>query len=242
MICPHQQIIPIRTTLPSSSEFRLNQYIALSTGLSRRESDQAIAAGRVMVNGRPAVLGSRVSRDSVVTLDGKLVKPARLTYIMLNKPIGYLCSRRSQGAPTIYELLPSKYRHLNSAGRLDKDTSGLIILTNDGYFAETLMHPRYGKSKIYQVQLNRPIVESDKFRLKQGVNLDDGISIIRPLEATDPLTLKISLTEGRNRQIRRTFRALGYEVVKLHRLAIGGYRLGRLKPGELRSFKPKTGT
>ena len=137
---------------------RINKYIALSTGLSRRAADAAILDGRVTVDEQPASSGMKVSATTVVTLDGTVLsRPAATQTIMLNKPVGYVCSRDGQGSQTIYELLPADLHSLKPVGRLDKDSSGLLLLTNDGTLANQLTHPRYEKIKEYIVQLNKPL-------------------------------------------------------------------------------------
>ena len=217
---------------------RLNKFVARATGLSRREADEVITQGRVTVNGKTGVVGQRVSKNDVVAINGDAIQQPQLVYLMLNKPAGYLSSRRSQSAPTVYQLLPEKYRTLKIAGRLDKDTTGLIILTNNGDFANKLTHPRYGKDKLYRAVLNRPIKSRDLDKLARGVELEDGVSVLTPKRQIDEKTLEVSLGEGRNRQIRRTFAALGYEIAALHRLAMGPYHLGDLKPGRYKLIEP----
>ena len=125
--------------------------------------------------------------------------------MLLNKPVGYVCSRKGQGSQTIYDLIPAKYHHLESVGRLDKDSSGLLLLTDDGELANKLTHPSFRKEKVYEVTLDKSLHESDLARLQHGIELDDGTSrfIISPLKAQNSYLVTIS--EGRNRQIRRTF-------------------------------------
>jgi 23S rRNA pseudouridine2605 synthase len=210
---------------------RINKFIAAATGLSRRGADQAIASGRVLVNGAHPQAGQPVSASDNVTLDGRKLSQANATQtVMLNKPAGYVVSRQGQGSQTIYNLLPSNLHHLKPIGRLDKDSSGLLLLTNDGQLAQTLTHPRYQKSKIYEVELDKPLLPAHKQQIEQGVMLEDGQSRL----ALTPLggkSWKITMQEGRNRQIRRTFAALGYSVTKLHRTHFGAYELGQLAPG-----------
>ncbi len=214
---------------------RLNKYIARSSALSRRAADLAIKEGRVTINRRTAILGDQVAQGDDVTLDGRSITPSVKTLtIMLNKPAGYVCSRTGQGSKTIYDLLPEKYRHLNPAGRLDKDSSGLLIMTSDGALAERLTHPRYGKQKIYQVTLNKTLELPDKNRLLSGVMLKDGLSKFIKVNNYSNTVCEVSLNEGRNRQIRRTFNSLGYKVIELHRTQFGPYELGNLKPGAIK--------
>lgn len=214
---------------------RLNKYIASSTTLSRRAADAAIAAGRVTINGKPAEQGTVVSTADIVTLDGDSITPLMThTTVMLNKPVGYVCSRNGQGAPTIYDLLPNDLQHLQPVGRLDKDSSGLLLLTDDGDLANQLTHPRYGKTKVYEVVLNKPLQPLHHQMISDiGVQLEDGRSqfAISQIERGNT-EYQVTMHEGRNRQIRRTFAALGYTVIALHRTHFGPYNLGNTKTGK----------
>lgn len=212
---------------------RLNKYVAASTGVSRRSADELIKAGRVMVNGQIAIIGRQIKETDVVTMNAKVLLPAKHIYLALNKPVGYVSSRRGQGAKTIQELLPEPYRHLKTVGRLDKASSGLILLTNDGDFALRMTHPSFAKTKVYDVTLNQPLKEEDAARIKQGIQLEDGFSQFQ-LTLLEPNRRRwqIEMREGRNRQIRRTFLALRYRVLGLHRTAIGSYHLGELQSGK----------
>lgn len=212
---------------------RINQFIAASTDLSRRAADSAVADGRVAVNGQTASLGTPVGEHDSVTLDGALLTPrATHTYIALHKPAGYVSSRARQGAdPTAYELLPAHFKTLRIAGRLDRDSSGLLVLTDDGNFIQALTHPSADKSKVYEITLESPISAEDIGRLQAGVKLTDGLSRVAVKNAQGK-HLTVSLGEGRNRQLRRTLGALGYTVVRLHRLSMGHLTLGDLAPGQ----------
>jgi len=213
---------------------RLNKYIALATGLSRRAADDAIAAGRVQVGAQHAKLGDQVTETDTVAFDGKLLKPPEeVQTIMLNKPAGYVCSRDGQGNKTIYELLPAKYHALKPVGRLDKDSSGLLLLTNNGTLAFELTHPSFQKEKHYEVTLDHALSKADLNSIaKEGVRLADGASKLGLSALNNDNTVwKVTMAEGRNRQIRRTFEALGYTVTKLHRTHLGSYTLDALKSG-----------
>jgi 23S rRNA pseudouridine2605 synthase len=165
-------------------------------------------------------------------------------YLAFNKPIGYVCSRRAQGdRPTIYELLPAQYHVLKPVGRLDQNSSGLILLTNDGDFAYRMTHPKFLKTKVYHAQLSHALAPLHQQMISDhGVQLEDGtskflISRIEQAESPDPHakeTYEITMSEGRNRQIRRTFQSLGYEVTKLHRTQFGSYSLDGIKAGEFK--------
>lgn len=214
---------------------RLNKFIASSSALSRRAADTAVEHGRVTINGKLAVAGSQVETSDEVCLDGiKLVPPAKTVTIMLNKPTGYVCSRDGQGSATIYDLLPPEYQRLNPVGRLDKDSSGLLLLTNDGKLAEQLAHPRYEKTKVYEVTLNyalQPLTR--QIITDHGVMLDDGNSQfeLERMFDNDDTQWYVTMHEGRYRQIRRTFASLGFTVTALHRTQFGSYSLSGLPSG-----------
>ena len=220
-------------------EIRLNKFLAEKVGLSRREADNLIADGKVLVNQQPAVLGARISETDEIICDGKIIstKKPEYIYLMLNKPVGYVSSRKAQGeVPTLYELLPEKYQKLKTVGRLDKNSSGLILLTNDGDFAFKHTHPKFYKLKTYLVELDETLAPLHQQEISDfGIHLEDGLSKLF-LTKLDKGRLKwqVEMSEGRNRQIRRTFAALGYKVVKLHRIEFGHYQLGDLKTGEFK--------
>ncbi len=213
---------------------RINVYIAQATGLSRRSADKAIAEGRVIINDHIASIGESVNTDDSIKLDEKLLlAPQTKTLVALNKPRGYVVSRKGQGAKTIYDLLPEKYHVLKPVGRLDKDSSGLLLLTNDGKLAQNLTHPSAQKNKVYLVGLNLPLKESDANDLNRGIQLVDGLSRLSISGmSNDRKSMTVTISEGRNRQIRRTFAALQYRVNSLHRIRFGEYDIKNLKPGE----------
>lgn len=217
-----------------SQQLRLNKFLAERIGLSRREADVAIESGKVSVNDQPASLGVKIDKNDKVCYNGKVVPFwAHFSYLMMNKPVGYVCSRHRQGdTPTIYELLPDKYRELKTVGRLDKDSSGLILLTNDGDFAFQMTHPKFVKTKIYEVRLDNPLSTEDCKAIEKGVKLKDGISKLGLKKLGDAQHWQVTMSEGRNRQIRRTFGALGYNVVALHRTHFGKYQLADLASGK----------
>lgn len=222
-----------------SETLRLNKFLAERLGVSRREADELIAAGKVTVDGKPAILGAHIDKTSKVCYNKKIVPfETDFLYLAFNKPVGYVCSRRAQGlAPTLYELLPEKYHKLKTVGRLDKDSSGLILLTNDGDFAFQMTHPKFHKEKVYEVKLSRPLEPLHQQMISDyGIMLDDGPSKFTVIKDSDHYT--VILSEGRNRQIRRTFAALGYRVTALHRTQFGPYRLSGLKSGECVIIKP----
>lgn len=215
---------------------RINKYIALASPLSRRAADAAVLAGRVQINGKPADAGSQVNALDVVSLDGKpIFVDQKLQTIMLHKPVGVVVSRDGQGAKTVYDLLPPEYQHLNPVGRLDKNSSGLLLMTNDGALANELTHPRYAKIKLYEIRLNQPLAPLHQQMINdRGLTLEDGLSKLQ-LEKLDDTgyAWRVTMHEGRNRQIRRTFSALDYTVTRLHRTQFGEYCLGDLPKGAL---------
>jgi 23S rRNA pseudouridine2605 synthase len=213
---------------------RINKFVAQSTGLSRRAADRAITEGRVSVNRSVATLGDSVAPGDVVALDKRTITPAvKPLTIMLNKPPGYVSSRQGQGSQTIYDLLPAEYHSLKPVGRLDKDSSGLLLLTNDGDLANRLTHPRYAKTKVYEIKLDKGLAEQDYDLItRHGVELEDGLSKFELDYGNDQnLEWTVTMREGRNRQIRRTFAALGYTVNGLHRINFGPYKLQGLPTG-----------
>lgn len=214
---------------------RLNKYIAFHLGLSRREADVLIEKGSVQVNGTVASLGGRVEEGQTVSVNGKPIsQKSDYTYLALNKPVGYVSSRRQQGDnPTLYDLLPQEYHSLKPVGRLDKDSSGLLLLTDDGDFAFEMTHPKFYKVKTYQIRLGSALQPLHQQMISDfGIQLDDGpskLSLERRSE--DRREWTVTMHEGRNRQIRRTFASLGYDVTALHRTSFGAYQLADLASG-----------
>lgn len=223
-------------------EIRLNKFLAERLGLSRREADDAIAAGRVKIDGETATLGARVSEKTQVVFDGKpVVFEKSYTYLMLNKPEGYVCSRKQQGeADTIYSLLPEEYHSLKTVGRLDKDSCGLILLTDDGDFAYKMTHPSFKKYKVYIIELDRALEPLHQQMISDfGVDLPDGKSKLTLSKLSeDRKTWQVEMSEGRNRQIRRTFAALGYRVTFLKRIQFDNFSLGTLEEGKILPILP----
>ena len=219
-----------------STTTRANKYVALCLGVSRRHADQLIEKGKIIINDYPAELGSRVRPEDTVEYNGKQLLPKNNKYLLLHKPTGYVCSRRRQGdTPTIYELLPADYHHLKPVGRLDKDTSGIILLTNDGDTAHRMTHPSFKKKKRYLTTLDKALEPLHRQMISDfGVDLPDGKSQLTLSRQHDNDDKKwvIEMSEGRNRQIRRTFSALGYTVTKLHRTNFGDYSVGDISPGK----------
>jgi 23S rRNA pseudouridine2605 synthase len=215
---------------------RINKYVAQATGLGRRAADAAILQGRVEVNGEVPSVGYDVRDSDKVTLDKRAITPdVKTQTIMLNKPVGYVCSREGQGSKTIYDLLPAELHNLKPVGRLDKNSSGLLLLTNDGDLAYELTHPSRQKVKVYKVTLDTPLQPLHRQMISDlGVLLEDGPSKfeLERLQDGDDTGWKIHMSEGRNRQIRRTFAALGYKVKTLHRTHFGTYQMYGLEVGK----------
>ena len=214
---------------------RLNRYVAAGSGLSRRAADVAVTAGRVRVNGQLGSLGIAVEDGDTVTLDGlTLSLPTTFRYVALNKPAGYISSRTRQGrSPIVYDLLSPADQDLRLAGRLDQQSSGLVLLSNDGDFINRMSHPSADKLKVYEVDVDRTPKAEHLAKLERGIELADGNSRMS-VQAVDGHKLTLALSEGRSRQIRRTLGALGYGITRLHRVAIGDYELGDLQPGQWR--------
>jgi 23S rRNA pseudouridine2605 synthase len=214
---------------------RINKYLAQAVGMSRRTADKAVEAGRVQVNGTPAQPGTDVTEADTVMFNGRTIAlPTNTSTIILNKPVGYVVSRDGQGSRTIYELLPAEFHNLKPVGRLDKDSSGLLLLTNDGTLAHELTHPSFQKTKIYEIELNKPLEPLHQQMISDhGIMLEDGNSKLQLEKLHDNhKTWKVTMQEGRNRQIRRTFQSLGYKVTKLHRTHFGSYALTSLSSGQ----------
>ena len=209
---------------------------------SRRGAEAFITGGRVEVNEKPVFkpfFKIDPAKD-IVTLDNKKIAPKPKVYLLLNKPEGVTTTRKDPYAnKTVLELLPKEYRHLNPVGRLDRSTSGLLLLTNDGELAFRLTHPKFKVEKAYRVVLDRPIVNRDIARLKEGVLLGDGISSCIKARALRPFKVIVTVCEGRKRQIRRMFDTLGYKVIKLARIQEGCLKLADLPPGKFRALSSR---
>ena len=215
---------------------RLNRFLAAAGLGSRRHCDELIAAGRVIVNGQPCTnFSTQVEASDHVKVDHKLVRPAEPLTIVLHKPAGFVSTRRDPNArDTIYDLLPAKFGRLFNVGRLDAQTEGLLLLTSDGDLAQHLTHPRYKVEKEYEVTLDRRWDPQRGQKLLEGVFLDGKRARLAHLQAIGPTRLRVVLRQGLNRQIRRMFYEIGYEVDRLVRTRIGHLRLGELPRGHWR--------
>lgn len=215
---------------------RLNRFLAAAGLGSRRHCDELIAAGRVTINGKLCADFSAqpIERDHV-KVDGKLVLVERLFYILLHKPAGFVSTSKDPNArDTIFDLLPAKFPRLFNVGRLDTQSEGLIVLTNDGDFAQKLTHPRHQIEKEYEVTLDRVWAPALAAKLRRGVFLDGQRAQMVRLQAVGPKRLRVILRQGINRQIRRMFYEIGYEVKRLVRIRVGHLRLGDLPRGDWR--------
>ncbi len=220
---------------------RLQKFLADAGVASRRSAEQFIVEGRVTVNGTTVTqLGSKVDPVSArVTVDGHPVKTKRKVYAALHKPVGYICTREDElGRRTVFDLLPADWTNLFSVGRLDRDSEGLIFLTNDGDFSLKLTHPRYGVSKIYHAMVRGKVDQPAINRFIAGVEHEGELLKAergRVLSSNNSRSIvELELTQGKNREVRRLFEVLGHEVEHLRRVQIGPIKLGELPPGKWR--------
>jgi len=224
-------------------EERLQKIIARMGLASRRGAEEIITGGRVTVNGETASIGMKADPEKDhIKVDGKLlVRPEPKVYLMLNKPQGVVTSLSDpEGRPTVKEFLKGVRYRVFPVGRLDYDSEGLILLTNDGDFSNRLLHPSGKIPKTYAVKVRGMITEEKMKRLRQGVRLEDGqtgparVRFLRESETNS--WIEISITEGRKRQVRRMVEAVGHPAIKLRRISINGLKLGGLKIGEIRAL------
>jgi len=219
---------------------RLNKFLAHAGLGSRRHCEELIVAGRIRIDGETVRdLATRVEDGQTVTVDGQPVRAERFVYWLVNKPRGYLCTNHDPGKrPLAIELVPHVLQRVYTVGRLDEDSEGLLLLTNDGDLANRLMHPRFGVEKTYVVQVAGDPSREDLEKLQKGVWLSDGFVRARHVRRLrrqgDSVWLRIVLSEGKNREIRRMLARLGHKVMRLQRVAIGPIELGRLGVGKSR--------
>jgi 23S rRNA pseudouridine2605 synthase len=215
---------------------RLNAYLARAGVASRRRADELIKAGRVRVNGEPGELNTFVESRDVVEVDGERVAKQTLAYVLLNKPPGVVTTAHDpQGRPTVVGLVGHAAR-IVPVGRLDLETTGALLLTNDGALAHRLAHPRYGVEKTYEVETWKEPDDAALRRLAEGVELEDGLTAPARVRRLGPARFELVLHEGRNRQVRRMCEAVGHRVRRLHRSVYAGLRVDGLAPGEWRDL------
>ncbi len=222
---------------------RLQKFLANAGVASRRKAEELITSGRVKVNGRVVTeLGTKVDdAKDVVAVSGKVIRPAETIWIALNKPRGYLSTRKDpEGRPTVYDLLPPALHGLFYVGRLDRDSEGLLLLTNDGDTANRMLHPRYEVQRVYEVLVRGELKPDRIQKLVDGVELEDGIATAESVRvlgvARNETRLRLSLREGRKREVRRMLWAVGHKVLRLKRLSYGPIKLGRLPEGKWRKL------
>jgi 23S rRNA pseudouridine2605 synthase len=215
---------------------RLNAYLARAGIASRRGAEELIIAGRVRVNGEVAGLATFVEQRDTVEVDGARVEAEPLTYVLLHKPSGVVTTARDpHGRPTVVGLVGHE-RRVVPVGRLDADTTGALLLTNDGPLAHRLMHPRYEVDKIYEADVEGEPDEDDLRRLREGVELEDGRTSPAEAELVGPARVRLTIHEGRKHQVKRMLEAVGHPVRRLHRSSYAGLTLEGLEPGEWREL------
>ena len=218
---------------------RLNAYLARAGIASRRGAEALIRAGRVTVNGEVAGLATFVEGKDRVEVDGAEVGPEPLTYVLLHKPAGVVTTARDpHGRPTVVGLVGHE-RRVVPVGRLDADTTGVLLLTNDGPLAHRLMHPRYEVDKVYEVEVEGEPSNEALEALRRGVELDDGPTAPAVAQRLAPSRLELTLHEGRKHQVKRMLAAVGHPVTRLHRSSYAGLTADGLRPGEWRELRPE---
>jgi 23S rRNA pseudouridine2605 synthase len=217
---------------------RLNVYLARTGVASRRGADELIKAGRVTVNGAPGQLNTFVGERDVVELDGRPLARQALAYVLLHKPPGVVTTARDpHGRRTVVDLVDHAAR-LVPVGRLDADTTGALLLTNDGPLAHRLAHPRYGVEKVYEAEVEGEPDDEALRMLAEGVELEDGRTAPARARRLGPSRVELTLHEGRKHQVKRMLEAVGHPVVRLHRPRYAGLTLDGLAPREWRELEP----
>jgi len=215
---------------------RLNAYLARAGVASRRQADELVKAGRVRVNGRVGELNTFVDAGDVVELDGRALAPQRLAYVLLHKPAGVVTTARDpRGRPTVVDLVRHEARVV-PVGRLDADTTGALLLTNDGPLAHRLAHPRYEVEKVYEADVEGEPDDEALRRLANGVELDDGRTAPARVRRLGPSRIELALHEGRKHQVKRMCAAVGHPVRRLHRSRYAGLTVEGLEPGAWREL------
>jgi pseudouridine synthase len=215
---------------------RLNAYLARAGVASRRKADELIKAGRVRVNGERGELNTFVGANDVVEVDGEPVTRQRLAYVLLHKPAGVVTTARDpHGRRTVVDLVRHEARVV-PVGRLDADTTGVLLLTNDGPLAHRLAHPRYEVDKVYEAEVEGDISPEALQRLEQGVELEDGVTAPARVRRLGPGRVELAVHEGRKHQVKRMLEAVGHPVRRLHRSVYAALRADDLAPGEWREL------
>jgi 23S rRNA pseudouridine2605 synthase len=215
---------------------RLNAYLARAGVASRRAAEELIRAGRVRVNGEVAGLATFVEPRDTVEVDGSPIEPEPLTYVLLHKPAGVVTTARDpQGRPTVVGLVDHE-RRVVPVGRLDADTTGALLLTNDGPLAHRLMHPRYEVDKVYEAEVEGEPSDEGLAQLTDGIELDDGGTAPARVRRLGPSLVELTIHEGRKHQVKRMLQAVGHPVRRLHRKAYAGLTLDGVAPGEWREL------
>jgi 23S rRNA pseudouridine2605 synthase len=252
MVCPGVVLAPPVTTAivkptaaPTAARaskrrhnrvMRLNAYLARAGIASRRGAEKLIRAGRVTVNGEVAGLATFVEGADRVEVDGDEVTPEPLTYVLLHKPAGVVTTARDpQGRPTVVGLVAHE-RRVVPVGRLDADTTGVLLLTNDGPLAHRLMHPRYEVDKVYEAEVEGEPDDEALAQLAEGVEVDDGMTALAEVRRLEPSRVELTLHEGRKHQVKRMLAAVGHPVTRLHRSSYAGLDADGLEPGEWREL------
>jgi 23S rRNA pseudouridine2605 synthase len=231
---PANRLLALAARIPP---MRLNAYLARTGVASRRKADELIKAGRVTVNGDPGELNTFVENRDRVEVDGEPVAKQRLSYVLLHKPAGVLTTARDpRGRPTVLELVAGHDARIVPVGRLDADTTGALLLTNDGELAHRLAHPRYEVEKVYVAEVEGEPGDEALRRLERGIELDDGPTATARARWLAPNRVELSIHEGRKHQVKRMLAAVGHPVVALHRSRYAGLTLEGLGPGESREL------
>lgn len=224
---------------------RINKFISNHTGLSRRAIDKLIRESRISVNGRIAKLGQTVDEEDNIEIDGEKVsfKKAFYTYLLLNKPKGIITTRHDdKGRETVMDLIPKKYSHLRPAGRLDCNTEGLLIMTDDGDFINLLTHPKNKVKKVYHALIFGRMKDGEIDKMKKGITVDNDLLKVDKViekhfyETKDKSDIEVYITHGKNHEIRKIFKAVGHPVISLTRVAIGNLKIFGMKPGQFLLF------
>ena len=217
---------------------RLNAYLARAGVASRRGADELIRAGRVVVNGQPGQLNTFVEEGDRVALDGRELEPQALAYVLLHKPEGVVTTARDpQGRRTVVELVDHPARII-PVGRLDADTTGALLLTNDGPLAHRLAHPRYGVEKVYEAEVEGEPSDEALERLRNGLELEDGPTAPAQARRLESGRVELTLHEGRKHQVKRMLAAVGHPVTRLRRSRYAGLTVEGLEPGAWRELEP----